>query len=137
MKKFIFNDTTYDTLPDPFHGVSPMTEQRFIDLGGTVYDDGSMSPEEEFAEAAAKFRALCDEIGAFISNPSFTGGFEEVAVFHNSRAAQNDPITAHALALQWMELNEECKYKGARIGLGQPEWFYRAWELATEEQTEA
>ncbi len=139
MKQYEFEGKTYDRLPDPLKTgagmVSPMTEQRFLALGGTINDDGSPTPEEDFAGAAAKFRALCDEIGRFIGDSSFTGGFEAVVTFNNSRAAHDDPMTAYALALRWMEMNEECKYKGAKIGLGQPAWFYRAWELAAEERT--
>lgn len=144
MKHYFYNGIDITPPPDPFLGRSPMhkpdgsyNDDAFREMGGTITDDGEPTPEEEFAVVAGKFRALCDEIGAFIGDPSFTGGFEEVAVFHNSPAAQNDPITAHKLALQWMELNEECKYKGSKTGLGQPEWFYRCWELAAEEQAEA
>lgn len=138
------NGNEFPAPPDPFRGRSPMRkpdgsydDEAFVQMGGAITEDGEPSPEEEFAASAAKFRALCDEIGAFIGDPSFTGGFEEVAAFQNSRAAQNDPITAHALALRWAELNEECKYKGSKSGLGQPEWFYRCWELAAEERPEA
>ncbi|MBQ7732218.1 MAG: hypothetical protein IJT68_10315 [Lentisphaeria bacterium] len=141
MKQYVFEEKSYDKLPDPLKtsegAISPMTEQRFMDLGGLVVNDDQPTPEEEFAASAAKFRTLCDDIGQFIGDPSFTGGFDEVVTFNNSHAAQADPMTAYALALRWMELNEECKYKGAKIGLGQPEWFYRCWELAAEEQTEA
>ena len=142
MKKYILGGKTYDKLPNPLRTadgtmVSPVSEGLFLSLGGSIFDDGEPTPEEEFAEAAAKFRALCDEIGQFIGDPSFMGGFEEVVTFNNSRAAHDDPMAAYALALRWMELNEECKYKGTKTGLGQPEWFYRCWELAAEGQTES
>lgn len=141
MKQYIFRGETYAGIPDPLHtpegSISPVSEATFLANGGLIEDNGAPTPEEEFAAAAAKFRALCDEIGEFIGEPSFTGGFEEVVSFNNSRAAQNAPMTAYALALRWMELNELCKYKGSKIGLGQPAWFYRCWELAAEEPVEA
>ena len=141
-KVYTWNGETYNKIPDPIKledgsSISPVSEAKFIELGGIVEDDGEPTPEEEFAEAATRFRTLCDEIGQFIGDASFTGGFDEVVTFNSSPAAQDDPMTAYAFALRWMELNEECKYKGSKIGLGQPEWFYCAWELAAEEQTEA
>ena len=36
MKHYIFDGKTYDRLPDPFRGCSPMTDARFVELGGTV-----------------------------------------------------------------------------------------------------
>jgi hypothetical protein len=138
MKQYIYRGEIHDRIPDPLHtprgSISPVGEATFLANGGRIEDNGEPTPEEEFAGAAAKFRALCGDIGSFIGSPLFTGGFEEVAGFSSSQAAQNDPMTAYALALRWMELNEECKYKGAKIGLGQPAWFRRAWELAEEER---
>lgn len=32
--------------PDPFQGSSPMTDARFIALGGTITEDGQLSPKE-------------------------------------------------------------------------------------------
>ena len=141
MKQYIYRGETYDRIPDPLHTpggfISPVSESVFLANGGLIEDNGAPTPEEEFSESAAKFRTLCDDIGRFIGDPSFMGGFEEVVTFNNSQAAHDDPMTAYALALRWMELNEECKYKASKIGLGQPAWFYRAWELAAEEQSEA
>lgn len=136
MKQYIFNGETAAERPDPFKGVSPMTDTRFIELGGTIEEDGEPGPEEEFSAACAMFRALCDEIGKFIGDASFMGGFEEYAAFANSRAYADDPVKGNALAIRWSALNELCKYKGARTGYGQPEWWYRCWEL-TGEQAEA
>ncbi len=140
MKLYIFRGETYDRIPDPLRtpegSISPVSEATFLANGGTIENNEAPSPEEEFAAAASEFRMLCDEIGQFIGDPSFTGGFEEMAVFHGASSAQDNPMTAYAFALRWMELNELCKYKGSKIGLGQPAWFYRCWELA-EEQNEA
>ena len=34
--KYTINNKTYDELPDPCNGVSPMTEARFVQMGGTI-----------------------------------------------------------------------------------------------------
>ena len=51
MKEYRYNGRTFDELPDPLDGVSPMTEQRFVDLGGTITDDGAPSPKERVCGA--------------------------------------------------------------------------------------
>lgn len=133
MKQYTFNGETTTERPDPFKGVSPMTDARFIELGGTIEDDGEPTPEEAFRAACDMFRALCDEIGKFIGDASFQGGFEEYATFANSEAYGNNPVQGNALAIRWSALNELCKYKGAKAGYGQPDWWWRCWELAGEQ----
>lgn len=46
MKHFSFEGKVYEKLPDPCKGVSPMTEERFVELGGIITDDGESSPKE-------------------------------------------------------------------------------------------
>ena len=53
MKHYIYNREIYDILPDPFNGVSPITEARFVELGGTIEDDGEPSPKERVCDAFA------------------------------------------------------------------------------------
>ena len=53
MKHYTIDGKTYDTLPDPCKGVSPMTEDRFRDLGGEIEDDGQPSPHERVCGAFA------------------------------------------------------------------------------------
>lgn len=120
--------------PDPFRGVSPMhtpdgapNEALFVELGGSIEDDGRQSP---FEAACARFRELCAAIGAFIGDSEFRGGFDEYAVFAASDAYRADPVTGNSLAIRWSALNELCKYEGAKIGLDQPGWWYKCWELA-------
>ena len=48
MKHYYFNNVELHGLPDPFKGVSPMTDARFVSLGGTITDDGQPTPEEKF-----------------------------------------------------------------------------------------
>ena len=127
MKHYTIDNKTTDYLPDPCNGVSPMTDERFTALGGVIEDDGQLSP---FEAACAQFRTLCAAIGEFIVNAEFKGGFDEYAVFATSEAYASNPVKGNALAIQWSALNELCKYEGAKIGLGQPDWWYRCWELA-------
>ena len=51
MKHFTIDNITTGSLPDPCKGVSPMTEARFVELGGTITDDGEPTPQEKFLAA--------------------------------------------------------------------------------------
>ena len=138
MKIYIWNDDTFTSLPGMLKladgtTISPISEETFLANGGTIEEDGEETPEEKFADACRLFRNLCDDIGKFIGDGSFMGGFDEYAEFANSEAYQANPVQGNALAIQWSALNELCKYKGSLIGLGQPAWWYRCWELALEE----
>ena len=66
MKHFIIDGKTCDKLPDPCKGVSPMTEQRFRDMGGIIEDDGEPTPEQrvcgEFAELIEDLASKTDKI---------------------------------------------------------------------------
>lgn len=129
MKHYTIFGKTYNNLPDPLKTaggeVSPMTEQRFVALGGTIEDDGQPTP---FEAACAQFRALCAEIGEFIGDHDFKGGFDEFSAFAMSDAYESNPVQGNAYAIQWSALNELCKYEGAKEGYGQPDWWYRCWE---------
>lgn len=51
MKTFIIDGQTFNSLPDPCRNMSPMTEELFEELGGTITDDGQPTPEEKFFTA--------------------------------------------------------------------------------------
>ena len=130
MKHYFFNGHEFTQIPDPItladgSKVSPVTEAVFRAIGGTITDDGLPTP---FEAACAQFRTLCAQIGAFIDDPDFKGGFDEYTDFATSEAYAENPVQGNALAIQWSALNELCKYEGAKIGLGQPEWWYKCWE---------
>lgn len=61
MKHYIIDGKTYDKLPDPCKGVSPMTEQRFREMGGVIEDDGEPTPEERVCGA---FTALIADLAS-------------------------------------------------------------------------
>ena len=106
-----------------------MTPERFVAMGGEIKPAQTLS---KFEQSCQLFIALCGEIGEFIGDPEFRGGFDEYAVFATSEAYQANPVKGNALAIQWSALNERCKYEGAKNGYGQPEWWYKCWELAGE-----
>ena len=135
MKRYFdTNGHEFQTPPDPFHGRSPMhnsdgsyNDDAFREMGGTIEDDGQPSP---FEAACTQFRTLCAQIGAFIGDPDFKGGFDEYTEFATSKAYKENPVQGNALAIQWSALNELCKYEGAKEDYGQPDWWYKCWELA-------
>ena len=130
MNIYEYEGETFKTLPDPFLNMSPMTDELFVELGGTITDDGNPSPEQEFEAACAQFRTICAAIGQFIGADNFHGGFGEMASFASSEAYQANPVMGNSLAIQWSAANEQGKYFGSKIGLGQPQWWYRCWQLA-------
>ena len=66
MKHYTIENITTDYLPDPCNGVSPMTEGRFVALGGTITDDGEPTPQErvcqEFADLIEDLASKTDKI---------------------------------------------------------------------------
>ena len=66
MKHYTIENITTDYLPDPCKGVSPMTDARFVDLGGTITDDGEPTPQErvcqEFADLIEDLASKTDKI---------------------------------------------------------------------------
>ena len=66
MKSYTFENVTYNKLPDPYKGVSPMTEERYVALGGVIEDDGEPTPEQavcgEFAELIKDLASKTDKI---------------------------------------------------------------------------
>ena len=66
MKFFEIDGKTYNKLPDPCKRVSPMTEERFVALGGEIEDDGEPTPEQrvcgECAELIADLASKTDKI---------------------------------------------------------------------------
>ena len=61
MKHYTIDGKTTDYLPDPCKGVSPMTEERFVSLGGTIEDDGEPTPQER---VCASFAALITDLAS-------------------------------------------------------------------------
>ena len=79
MKHYIFNGKSYTTLPDPFKAdsgeVSPVSEGVFVALGGTIEDDGELSPKEKFIGELTEYldglEDQCKELGLQITVSDF------------------------------------------------------------------
>ena len=61
MKHYTIDGKTTDKLPDPCKGVSPMTEERFLALGGTIEDDGEPTPQQR---VCGEFAALIEDLAS-------------------------------------------------------------------------
>lgn len=72
------------------------------------------------------FRAVCTDIGALLGVEDFRGGFDEMQTFQASEMFNTMP--GLRLAIEWSAANELCKYEGAKIGLGQPDWWHECWK---------
>ena len=80
-----------------------------------------------FNLACEQFRQVCMQIREFTGIQDFKGGFNEFASLLNSNAFQTNPVQGNTLALLWSGANEYCIYEGSKVGLGQPEWWYKCW----------
>ena len=89
--------------------------------------------DSEFKTACALFRNVCFQIGEFIGDPNFKGGFDDYARFIGSASSKSSKASASLLASMWNGANEYAKYEGAKLGYGQPEWWYKCWEYSGEE----
>lgn len=89
--------------------------------------------ETEFKAACKLFRDVCSQIGEFIGDENFRGGFDDYAKFINSPAAKQSKASASLLASMWNGANEYAKYEGLKLGYGQPQWWYKCWEYTDEE----
>ena len=129
MKIYIESDgTRHKSIVDPYKGCSPMNDEKWRAMGGTIEENEDPTPEEEFLAACAQFRQICALIGQFIGNPNFHGGFGEYLTFAQSEAYQANPVQGNALAIQWSATNEAGKYFGSKLGYGQPRWWYECWK---------
>ena len=66
MKHYTIDNITTDYLPDPCRGASPVSEELFVQLGGTIEDDGQPTPEERvcasFSELIVDLASKTDKI---------------------------------------------------------------------------
>ena len=133
MKYFTIDGKTTDYLPDPCKGVSPMTEQRFKDLGGEIEDDGTCwtAAELEFQTLACctTFKAVCGQIAEFMGVDVFFGGYDDILAFQQSEQAQENPVQALMLAMMWQGADDDCNYRAQKLGIGRPRWWYCCWDI--------
>ena len=66
MKHYFFNGIEYAKLPDPFEGVSPMTPERFIAMGGEIRPAEHLTDNERvcvaFGDLIADLATMTDRI---------------------------------------------------------------------------
>lgn len=59
---FKINGKTFDKLPDPCNGVSPMTNERFVQMGGTIEPGPQERVCDSFAALIADLAQKTDKI---------------------------------------------------------------------------
>lgn len=131
MKQYVYKGATYKTLPDPLENTSPISEETFIQMGGTIIT--IETPEErEFKEACRGFRELCYLVRPIVGDPNWRGAIEEIRdALKDPRVVRHPDFQYLSTMLTWYD--KECTYLGSKIGLGQPGWWYRCWEYEQEE----
>lgn len=121
-----------------FKDVPVTKDVSYIQIESWDYWEKKPAPQpviddSDFKSACAMFRDVCRQIGAFIGEDDFKGGFEDYGKFINSTAAKSAKASASLLASMWNGANEYAKYEGSKLGYDQPEWWYKCWEYTDEE----
>lgn len=142
-QKQVWNGTSWDIVAD-------LRGTVYYDADGKEYVQTELGNQPEWAllekpvipepvkdtsafdAACAQFKTVCEQIGTAIGNAEFKGGFDEYATFIQSAFAQSNPAQAALLASMWSGANEYCKYEGAKLGYGQPHWWYKCWNITQE-----
>ena len=137
MKTYHFENRTYTKLPDPLKTaggeVSPMSEKLFVQLGGTIEDDGTPWSAEELEFQAlpccTAFKAVCAQIAEFMGVKTFLGGYDDILAFQQSEEAQENPVQALKLAMMWQGADDDGNYRAQKLGIGRPRWWYCCWNI--------
>lgn len=133
MKTFIIDGQTFNSLPDPCRNMSPMSEEQFVQLGGTIETDGTPWSAEELEFQAlpccTAFKAVCAQIATFMGVETFLGGYDDILAFQQSEAAQTNPVQALQLAMMWQGADDDCNYRAQKLGIGRPRWWYCCWDI--------
>lgn len=85
---------------------------------------------ENFRNACKQFQDVCKQIKTALNLQEFKGGFDEMIVFQNSEFSKT--VEGLQLAIKWSAVNELCLYEAKKIGIGQPDWWYRCWQYKFE-----
>ena len=143
MKQYTWNGETFNKIPNPLHlpdgtTISPVTDETFVQYGGTVSDDGEPTHMELLDAACDKFVACCNKIGQLIGNPSFTGGIDEIAELQAYAAGLTDPtqiMQALMLVAEWDGCDKECNHWASKddVGLASPAWWWYCWSRYAEQ----
>ena len=139
-KIYTWNGETYNKIPDPLHladgsSISPVSEEKFIELGGTVEDDGEPTHWEELDAACDVFIAVVLEIAETIGDPTFMGGINEQEKLLNSAYAKAHTTEALVLSERWNGANLACNHFANKpdVNMQSPAWYYYAWQRYAEQ----
>ena len=114
------------------------TDEQFIKAGYHWYIPPAPEPPDmtDFNNACVQFRAVCAQIEQAADLPGFKGGFDDMVKFQQS--AVFSTLQGMQLATAWNAADKLCTYEASKIGIGQPDWWYKCWEDAslTEESVE-
>lgn len=77
----------------------------------------------DFNKACEKFRSVCAEIGLLIGKSDFKGGFDEMEGLEDKLATPEGLV----LATKWNAADKLCTFEAKKLGIGQPQWWYRCW----------
>ena len=111
------------------HGFEEHTDEWFAEHTPPI-------PEPDYSNfnaACEEFRTICGQIADVAGLPDFKGGFDEMSEFKETHAFGTS--AGLQLAIAWSAMNELCKYEGSKVGLGQPQWWYRCWGLDNAEKS--
>ena len=67
IQHYFFDGIEYAQLPDPFEGVSPMTEECFVDMGGGIVVDGGCTVNG-VAVAGGTYTSIVSSGGSAVVN---------------------------------------------------------------------
>ena len=140
MKIITIEGKTYNDIadiPDPLKlsvgTISPVTEQSLLRYGATIEDDGEIwtAKEKEFQAlpCCTAFKAVCAQIATFMGVEKFLGGYDDILLFQQSEAAQENPVQALQLAMMWQGADDDCNYRAQKLGIGRPRWWYCCWDI--------
>ena len=140
MKHYSENGHEFQTPPDPYKGRSPMhkpdgsyNDEAFRAMGGTITDDGSPWTETEKKFQALPcctlFKTVCNQMAEFMGVDVFLGGYDDIPMFQQSEAAQENPVQALKFGMMWKAADDECNYRAQKFGIGRPRWWYCCWDI--------
>jgi hypothetical protein len=114
------------------------TPEQFREAGYTEYIPPTPVPPstEDFDNACVQFRQVCAQIALATGIEGFKGGFDEMYEFQQSPVFAT--LEGMQLATAWNAADKLCTYEASKIGIGQPQWWYKCWEeeLADAESVE-
>ena len=140
MKIYTIYGESYDKIPNPLtlqdgSQLSPVSEAKFVELGGVISDDGEPTHWEELDAACDVFIAVVLEIAETIGDPTFMGGINEQEKLLNSDYAKAHTTEALVLSERWNGANLACNHFANKpdVNMQSPAWYWYAWSRYAEQ----